>query len=183
MMARCSRLRHGPMSMCLWVAQLGGARRSAKSGDAVRSARCYSDSAEEGQGSDSRGSAQPRGTPSLLRWDTDHRHLTPVLFQNSAERESLSLRVFGWLGPHDFRSTWRVLDPVNFEMLNMYLQMFLVMLADVLRPVSEPIHRHASGKRVRRRLLFHGPRRAAHPPPRFLRCSFRCWDRYPAGSE
>ena len=38
-----------------------------------------------------------------------------VLFQNSAERESVSLQGFGWSGPHHSRSTWHVLDPVLFR--------------------------------------------------------------------
>jgi len=36
----------------------------------------------------------------------------PVLFQNSAERESVRLLKFGPLAPRHSRSTWRVLEPV-----------------------------------------------------------------------
>ncbi len=39
----------------------------------------------------------------------------PVLFQNSAERESVSLHGFGWPQPRHSRSTWGVLDPVLFQ--------------------------------------------------------------------
>ena len=39
----------------------------------------------------------------------------PVLFQNSAERKSVSLQGFGRAQPHHSRSTRRVLDPAPFQ--------------------------------------------------------------------
>ena len=39
--------------------------------------------------------------------------LTPVLFQNSAERKSVSLQGFGWPVPRHSRATWRVLEPFS----------------------------------------------------------------------
>ncbi len=39
--------------------------------------------------------------------------MKPVLFQNSAERESVSLQGFARLQPHHSRSTWQVLEPFS----------------------------------------------------------------------